>query len=137
MIYQKIYSELLKIIDNDALDLLSDAEHLKFKSNGFMDLNFDFLRIDEQNRCIIAISHYYKQNGDMIADPDMEVRIDKSWNPPTCEALTYQDTHSYQEVYSTVNNIEMVNPIFKQALNKFLLHWIKNIQKQNYEMVNT
>ena len=130
MIYQTIFKELNKIVD---LNKLQELEHLKFTSKGFMDLNFDFLRIDEQDRHIIAISHYYKQNGDMISDPDMEIRIDHSRNPPTCEALTYQDSNLYQEIYPIVDNVEMVNPIFKQSLNNFLLYWIKKIQRQDFK----
>ncbi len=133
MIYQTIFKELSKIIN---IETLKQLEHLKFKSSGFMDLNFDFLRVDNQNRYVIAISHYYKQNGDMIPDPDMEIRIDYSWSPPTCEALTFQDTNLYQEIYPIVDNVEMVNPIWKKSLNNFLLYWIKKIQRQNYSKVN-
>ena len=104
MIYQTIFNELTKIIN---IETLKRLEHLKFKSSGFMDLNFDFLRVDNQNRYVIAISHYYKQNGDMIADPDMELRIDNSWDTPTCEALTFQDRNGYQEVYPIINNEEI------------------------------
>ena len=133
MIYQTIFNELTKIIN---IETLKRLEHLKFKSSGFMDLNFDFLRVDNQNRYVIAISHYYKQNGDMIADPDMELRIDNSWDTPTCEALTFQDRNGYQEVYPIINNEEMIYPKLKKSLNSFLLQWIKNIQKQNYSRVN-
>ena len=130
MIYQTIFKELNKIVN---LEKLIRLEHLKYTSKGFMDLNFDFLRVDEQNRGIFAISHYYKQNGDMIADPDMELRIDNSWDTPTCEALTFQDINGYQEVYPTINNEEMVYPKLKKSLNSFLLQWIKNIQQQNFK----
>ena len=133
MIYQTIFNELTKIVNIETLKRLG---HLKFESGGFMDLNFDFLRVDNQDRYVIAISHYYKQNGDMIPDPDMEIRIDNSWDTPTCEALTFQDKNGYQEVYPTINNKEMVYPKLKKSLNSFLLQWIKNIQKQNYSRVN-
>lgn len=135
MIYQQIFKELVKIIN---LDELVNKQYLKFKSSGFMDLNFDFLRFDEQNRIVIAISHYYKQNGDMIADPDMEIRIDPSWlnyGGITCEALTFQDSFGYREVYPIINGKEMINGKAKNELNAFLLQWLKNIQKQNYEQV--
>jgi len=124
--YEQIYEKLSKIIN---LDELIKKKALKFKSTGFMDLNFDFLRFDEQKRIIIVISHYFKQNGDMVADPDMEIRIDKSWveyGGATCEALTFQDAYKYQEVYSRSKSNEIINSRLKTALNKFLLQWLKN-----------
>ncbi len=60
-----------------------------------MDLNLDLLEQTSDNT-IIALSHYYKHpSGDMIADPDMTIRV----NLPdkTAEALTYQDIYRYDE----------------------------------------
>ena len=63
-----------------------------------MDFNLDILQ-RKGDVLRIAISHYYKHpSGDMIADPDMEVRVNRKTE--TAEALTYQDTYGYQEVYS-------------------------------------
>lgn len=81
MIYQEIYGILSEIID---LSTLRKKGYLKYKSKGFMDLNVDFLREDEQKREIIALSQYHEENGNKIADPDMEIRIDHSRDKPTC-----------------------------------------------------
>lgn len=59
-IYEQIYEKLSKIIN---LDELIKKKALKFKSTGFMDLNFDFLRFDEQKRIIIVISQYLNKTG--------------------------------------------------------------------------
>ena len=123
MIYQTIYKELIKIVN---LDELIKKQYLKFQSNGFMYLHCDFLRKDEKGRVIIALAHNYKQNGDTIPDPDMQIRIDHKG--ATCEALTYQDTYGYNEVYPTINNKECVNPKLKKDLNSFLLQLFKNIK---------
>ena len=40
-----------------------------------MDLNLDLLSRNGEI-ITVALSHYYEQNGDLIADPDMVVRID-------------------------------------------------------------
>ncbi|KKN48869.1 hypothetical protein LCGC14_0648420 [marine sediment metagenome] len=72
MIYQQIYKELVKIIN---LDELIKKQYLKFTSNGFMDLHCDFVRKDEKGSVIITLSHNYIQNGDVIPDPDMQIRI--------------------------------------------------------------
>jgi hypothetical protein len=126
MIYQKIYRLLSEVID---LPVLRQRGHLKYKSNGFMDLNADFLYGDEKKREVIALSHYFKQNGDMIADPDMELRIDYAWDTPTCEALTFQHKFGYERVY---HNEGTVNLKAKKRLNEFLFQWVKSLKNQNF-----
>lgn len=63
-----------------------------------MDFNHD--RISESaGTCVIALSHYFMHPcGDMIPDPDMTIRIFPG--SETAEALTYQDTYRYDEVYT-------------------------------------
>ena len=125
-IYGRNYNKISKIVD---LDELKQKGYIKLKSEGFMDLNFDYLREDDQGRHIIAMSHYYKHpSGDMIADPDMELRIDEDMG--TIEALTYQDAQRYNEVYS--RDGKYVNPRVKKSLNSFLSTWLTNIQKQGF-----
>lgn len=59
-----------------------------------MDLNLDVL-FRQGNIVRIALSHYYKLNGDMIADPDMEIIINAE--PMTANAMTYQDINDIPE----------------------------------------
>jgi len=68
-IYEKIYSRLqtLGILDENGS---MNAEYMKFTSEGLMDLNVDNLL---GNR--ISLAHNGKQNGDVMSDPDMQVRI--------------------------------------------------------------
>ena len=44
----------------------------------------------------IAISHYYRQNGDMMPDPDILLRIFKS--DSLVFPLSYQDSLTYNEI---------------------------------------
>jgi hypothetical protein len=58
-------------------------EYEKSQVPGFMDLNLDLLSRNGET-ITVALSHYYEQNGDLIPDPDMVVRIDtklKLWKP--------------------------------------------------------
>ena len=90
---KEIYRRLIRVIPN----LYSIKESGKSEAPGFMDFHLDLL----QRNCDvvrIAISHYYKHSsGDMIPDPDMEILVNRKTE--TAEALTYQDTYGYQEVY--------------------------------------
>jgi hypothetical protein len=43
------------------------------------------------------MGHNYRQNGDLVPDPDMEIRILPE--PGMAEALSYQDSFGYRRVY--------------------------------------
>ena len=75
MIYNTIYTRLQKIgVTNKLLNREGEMS-AKSKVTSFMDLNFDLLLTEfdittkEVVHHDIALSHYYKMNGDMIADP--------------------------------------------------------------------
>lgn len=123
VIYERIFRKLEKILG----DLTELPEYAKFKAHGFMDLNLDRLYGDEQS-VTVAISHYFKQNGDMIPDPDMEVRIYPEMK--MAEALSYQDSFGYQQVYPSPGQ---VNLKAKKDLNVFLNQWLSNIIEQGFE----
>ena len=94
-----------------------------------MDLNLDLLSRDDEI-ITVALSHYYEQNGDLIADPDMVVRIDTK--AETVEALTFQDTYTYREVYPDGSAVDLTA---KKELNEFLLQWLTNLFDQGHKLV--
>ena len=122
-LHQQIYKKLLKVIPH--LDGI--AEHGKSVVPGYMDLNLDILK-PGKDKTVIALSHYFKQGGDMIADPDMVIAVypDRAM----AEALTYQDCYRYQEVYS--DGGRLVDIRAKRDLNKFLSHWLGNLRIQGH-----
>jgi len=131
MIYETIFKKLSKIID---FTELKDKTHLKFKSKGFMDLNFDYLGVEDDGCFKIAMSHNYIQNGDLMCDPDMEILIHQKIK--MAEALTCQQDNLgiYRAVYS--EDRKNVNLIVKRELNDFLNKWLSNVLKQNYILSN-
>ncbi len=124
-VHSRIYRKLLKVIPG----LLTIPEHGKSVVKGYMDLNLDILQ-RKPERIIIALSHYYKQNGDMIADPDMEVAVYPQRQ--TTEALTYQDCYSYRRVYGEDNATTDVRA--KRDLNQFLSQWLSNLIAQGHRI---
>lgn len=94
-----------------------------------MDLSIDFIRKTDDGAYIIAMAHNYIQNGDVMADPDMEIKI----YPETkmAEALTYQQDGLgiYQKVYPEPGK---VYPKLKKQLNSFLNKWLSNIKMQGF-----
>ncbi len=124
-IYETIYRKLQAVLgDMDKL-----PEYLKLKSGGFMDLNMDRLYQEEGGGLVIALSHYYKHpSGDMIADPDMEIRIYNDMK--MAEALTYQDSFGYRRVYYSGGKIDTRAKI---ELNRFLRQWLTNLKNQGFK----
>ncbi|MHB8143966.1 MAG: DUF1249 domain-containing protein [Thermoleophilia bacterium] len=122
-INERIFKKLERVIG----DLSDIPAYMKFEAHGFMDLGVDRLYGDEES-VTVALSHYFKQNGDMVPDPDMEVRIYPAMK--MAEALTYQDSFGYQQVYPTPGQ---VNLKAKKDLNSFLNYWLSNILKQGFE----
>ncbi len=74
------------------------------------------LNVDKLTSDTIALAHNGKQNGDVMADPDMEVRI-------------YP-----QEVYPEPGKYY---PKLKKELNEFLNNWLKTmIEIQRYQLAS-
>ena len=125
-IYERIFKKLAKILGEDMEDL---PQYQQFRARGFMELNVDLLHEDEDS-ITIALSHYFKQNGDMIPDPDMEVRIYPEMK--MAEALTYQDSFGYREVYPAPSQVYLKT---KNDLNVFLNQWLSYILAQGFERI--
>jgi tryptophanyl-tRNA synthetase len=90
IIYERIFNRLIQL----GIDPQNPPEYAKSRSKGFMDLNFDLLH--KTTDCMeIALSHNFEQSGDLVPDPDMQIRV----YPATkmAEALTYQDQFGYRE----------------------------------------
>jgi len=132
MIYETIFKKLDKL---GVIDLIkNDKEAAKAQSSGFMDLGFDRLVNDPSGAAIIALHHYYVQMGDMMADPDMQIRVfldTTILDTAMAEAMTYQQDSLgiYQEVYPEPDKVNMK---LKGQLNRFLLTWLNNLLNQGF-----
>ncbi len=124
-IHSRIYQKLLEVIP----DILTIEESGKSVVESHMDLNLDILQ-RKPDRITIAMSHYYKQNGDMIADPDMEIAMYPQRQ--TAQALTYQDCYSYRRVYGEDN--VTIDIRAKRDLNQFLNQWLSNLIAQGHRI---
>lgn len=136
MIYESIYKKLIKLGILNADGSRNFDEFLKMKSGGMMDLNLDMLHErPDTDSYVISIAHNYVQNGDVMADPDMEVEIHPDLK--MAEALTFQNSGLglYQRVYEYNENGKKtgVRPSLKKDLNSFLLQWLRNIDNQGFK----
>jgi len=124
--YHIIYDRLQPI-----LAALEGKDDVTMTSKGFMDLNVDRLYSEKAGAMRISIAHNYIQNGDVVPDPDMEIRVYP--DRKMAEALTFQNALLFQEVYFTSSDGRaMVYPKLKKQLNAFLKEWLRNLKAQGF-----
>ena len=97
------------------------ATYLKYRSKVLMDLNIEIINDNE-----IAISHYYEQNGDMMADPDVTLKFDNQ------NEIIYATSYS-QDNLSYYINIEHEAKLMNDV-NSFMEEWLDNIENGDYEL---
>ena len=122
------YKHLKPLIDGMNFD--DSCRH--FKSSGFMPLTVELLFKDDKGRWIYSMTHYGEQNGDLMADPDMELAIDHAAG--TVEPLTFRNDYMglHQSVYIERNGQRLYSPRLRSQLDDFLRQWLKNIEMQGY-----
>ncbi len=126
MIYKTIYERLVKVL-GEPETWPKPGEAITLTAGGFMDLHIDTLDRDDAGNITLALAHYYRQNGDSVPDPDMEVKVYKHG---MAEALAYQDSFGYRRVYPEPGKVA---PRAKRELNSFLAYWLKNILDQGHK----
>jgi uncharacterized protein YqiB (DUF1249 family) len=123
-IHNIIYEQINQL--TGGLENFNPSEgYLRLKAKGFMDLHVERIPPDT-----ISISHYYKENGDLISDPDMLVKIDLE--NQTAEALTFQNSYIYQEVYPLYPDTTKFDQKLKDDLNLFLSEWLNILKNQGF-----
>ena len=78
------------------------------------------------------IAHYSEQNGDLMADPEIEFAVDE--DAQTIEPVLFRNdyTGSYDEVYKEVNGQMMYSQRLRVSLDEFLHIWLKNLKQQGF-----
>ena len=122
---ERIYSRLdkfLAVFGGLKEILITPDFHATLKARGFMDLSIEVLRPG-----VIAMAHNYIQNGDVMADPDMEIQI--NYLNKSVQAKTFQQDGLgvYQSAWNDPN------PSLELELNSFLYIWLGNIQDQGFK----
>ena len=92
-----------------------------------MDLHFEKIGKDT-----FAMAHYFEQNGDLVPDPDMEIRVKPQMK--IVEALSLRTQFGFQNVYPDPENQNLINLRAKNELNRFLGMWLRNIISQGFRL---
>ena len=112
-LFQETIEHLLK--SHNLLDDFQnkDSFHVRFEKTGYQPL------VIERHGEMISVAHYFEQNGDLIADPDVELHY-PSWVPT---GIT-QAFFGYRKTY--------VDTRFHKQVSEFLTMWARNIKTQGW-----
>ena len=131
--YQRVFNRINKLVPDIMRAPAGAAWKLRTPGGAFMPLCVEVVGYGEGYR-VVSLAHYYEQNGDLMADPEMTVKL---WRHGMAEALTFQMAAPplYQEVYG-VNEAGQttVKPRLKHELNAFLDTWTNNIRHQGHKL---
>lgn len=92
-------------------------------ADGYMDLNI--YRYDEEH---IFMGHYYIQNGDRMADPEMKLKVDVDAKTVEPVLFVNHGMGIYQDIFET----DEKNDKLEEELNMFLSQWSDNIISQGF-----
>lgn len=132
---KKINQKAAKIF-NALIKQMKGEDHLKLdNSNGaFMPVSIERLstgvsfgpiQID-----IYSLTHYFKQNGDLVPDPDMTFAVSQT-DSKTILPFSYQDQFGFQEgIYKDSSGAWKISKRIQQDHASFAGIWLKNIKQQ-------
>jgi hypothetical protein len=78
---------------------------------------------------IYSFAHYYKQNGDLVPDPDVTFAVSKA-RPDFVVPMTFQNAIYYSEAIVQENNRWMISTKIQHDLVDFANNWMKNLKWQ-------
>jgi len=119
--FQKAIEHLLK-----SHNLIEDFQnqssfHVRFDMKGYQRL------VIERHDDMISVAHYFEQNGDLVADPDVELHY-PSWVPT---AIT-QAFFGYRRKFIERDGKTFVDTRFDREVSSFLALWARNIRAQGW-----
>ncbi|MFZ5903192.1 MAG: DUF6908 domain-containing protein [Chloroflexota bacterium] len=120
-LFQETIEHLLK--SRHLLDAFQSQEdfHVRFDMPPYQPL------VIERHGGLISVAHYFEQNGDLIADPDVELHY-PSWIPT---AIT--QAHGYRrEKFIERDGKTFVDTRFHREVSSFLALWARNIKAQGW-----
>lgn len=98
-----------------------DSFHVRFEKTGYQPL------VIERHGDMISVAHYFEQNGDLIADPDVELHY-PSWFPTGITQMGF----GYRAKHFMRNGKQMVDLSFHSQVSRFLDIWAKNLKHQGW-----
>src|SRR4051812_35644263 len=129
------------------IELHGGLEALRSKSiriappcSGLMRLCVEHVGAGPRGMPLVSVAHYFEQNGDLMADPDLVFEVETSedgplswkagaWGPVS---FTQHSTGTYQEAVLVRDGKVMVAPRLIASLKSFARIWDRDIRGQGY-----
>ena len=119
------------------IDLLGGLEALKehpirLQVAGFMPLVIEHVGAGPRGLPLVSVAHYYEQQGDLMADPDMtfEVADGGAWHPVEFQQASppvYQ-----RAVWIGDDGKVLIKPKLVADLKRFAKVWDRNLREQGF-----
>lgn len=107
------------------------GEYAKLTAGSYMDLNVDVLE-DTEKYTLFAMAHNYIQNGDVMADPDVEIFYSKDLDAFFPIAIQHATGHYLKAAWIVNGVIEKFRPRAQRELATFVGTWAANIKAQGF-----
>lgn len=120
----KLFTQLLQ---KSNLMVEGKWQYRKLVSTGYMDLSIDRL-LDTRRSIHFSLAHNSLQNGDVMADPDMEIDFVLGETPHVV-ALHYQNDFA-----GAFTSVEEGNTT-QAELDGFLGYWLRNLLEQGHKTI--
>ena len=119
--FQTRIEALLKAHDQLDRFYSEDHFHVRFEMPGYDRL------VIERHHEMISVAHYFEQNGDLIADPEVELHY-PTWTPTAIN----QVLGGRREKFITREGKQYVDTRFHREVTSFLKMWGNNIHHQGW-----
>jgi hypothetical protein len=115
--------------------LPGELQHIKIDNTEetFMPVSFEFLfnvQFGPVQAKVYALAHFYKQNGDLVPDPDMQFMQFQQKGEDVILPMTYQDAMRFDECLFQENIKWKVLKKKMHSMVSFANIWLKNIEDQ-------
>lgn len=116
--------------------LIQDGEFVipgTYQSSGFMDLHIEdignFRDLLGRSAKVFSLAHYYKQNGDLMRDPDVQFGV--NFEKQAIFPLSYRNDGIgfIQDVFDDNDNLVLKT---EKSIGEFLLLFVSNIKDQGF-----
>jgi hypothetical protein len=99
---------------------------------GLMPLAIERIGTGPRGGPLISVMHFYKQNGDVMRDPDLVVELVPSvgwWLPVS---FRQDNLGVFQEAVKVEGDRLITDARLVDALKSFMLHWDRNLGDQGF-----
>ena len=105
-------------------------KHIRIENDPFMPLVIEWVGKGPYDMDMVSVAHYYKQNGDMMRDPEIVFLVtDPDWLPYSYQ----QDALGlYQQAIWNQDGKYLMDRKLMNDLSEFAKMWDRNIKSQGF-----